>query len=55
MRVVWVFEKGGKAALVFSTLEALAVLIAFKLLHGGHAPAHRYHVLVTPTWADTKG
>ena len=30
----WVYERGNKPALLISTLEALAVLIALKLYYG---------------------
>ena len=38
-----VFEKGDKLALVISTLEVLAVLIALKLFDGEVPPAHHGH------------
>ena len=45
------FEKGGKPALVVSTLEALAVLVSLKASHGSEAPEHGTKV----TWTDNRG
>ena len=42
----WVYERGNKPALLISTLEALAVLVSLKLLHGDDPG---------PTFTDNKG
>ena len=37
----WVYEKGGRTALIISTLEALAVLISLRLFFGGTSTVQR--------------
>ena len=51
----WVYEKGGRPALIISTLEALAVLISLRLFFGGTASQHRSKIMVAPTWTDNRG
>ena len=51
----WLFEKRGSAALVTSTLEALAVLISLKVFYGDEPPPHQEKVVVAPTWTDNRG
>ena len=51
----WVYEKGGRPAMIISTLEALAVLISLRLLFGGTANQHRSKIMVAPTWTDNRG
>ena len=50
-----IFEKSGKPALVISTLEALAVLVARKVFVCKGRREHRIHVQVAPTWTDNRG
>ena len=50
----WVFEKGGRPALIVSTLEPLAVLFALKLFRGETHPQHRTSILRAPTWIGNK-
>ena len=52
---LWVFEKRNHTALVISTLEALAVLVALELYFGEEANAHQLKVMVVPTWTDNRG
>ena len=49
------YEKGGRPALIISTLEALAVLISLRLFFGGTASQHRSKIMVAPTWTDNRG
>ena len=51
----WIFEMQGSAALVISTLEALAVLICLKAFYGDDPPQHQRRVVVAPTWTDNRG
>ena len=51
----WVYEKGGRPALIISTLQALAVLISLRLFFGGTANQHRSKIMVAPTWTDNRG
>ena len=50
----WIYERDDKPALVISTLEALAILIALKLFHGSTSTDRR-KVTVAPTWTDNRG
>ena len=50
----WVYEKGGRPALIISTLEALAVLISLRLFFGGTSSQHRSKIMVAPTWTDNR-
>ena len=51
----WVFAKGRKAALVISTLEALAVLIALKLQYGEEPGRTKTRVTIAPSLTDNRG
>ena len=51
----WVFEKSSKQALVISTLEALAVLIALKVYYGEKPRADRSSIRIVPTTTDNRG
>ena len=51
----WIFAKDRKAALVISTLEALAVLVDLKLQFGEVAGGARTRVRVAPTITDNRG
>ena len=51
----WVFEKSSKPALVISTLEALAVLIALKVYYGEEPKADRSSIRTVPTTTDNRG
>ena len=51
----WVFEKSSKPALIISTLEALAVLIALMLQYTDEERAHRSSVRIVPTITDNRG
>ena len=51
----WIFEKSCKPALVISTLEALAVLVALKVFVCKGPREHRTRVQVLPTWTDNRG
>ena len=51
----WIFEKSGKPALVISTLETLAVLVALKVFVCKGHREHRTRVQVPPTWTDNRG
>ena len=50
-----VFEKSSKPALVISTLEALAVLIALKLYYGEEPRTDRSSIRIVPTTTDNRG
>ena len=50
----WINERDDKPALVISTLEASAILIASKLFYGSTS-ADRKRVTVAPTWTDNRG
>ena len=50
----WVYERDDKPALVISTLEGLAILIALKLFCGSTS-TDRKKVSVAPTWTDNRG
>ena len=45
----WVFEKSSKPALVISTLEALAVLVALKVYYGEERRTVRSSIRIVPT------
>ena len=51
----WVYAMGDKPALVISTLEALAVLLAMKTFFGGERQGHHTKVQIMPTWTDNRG
>ena len=51
----WVYAKGDEPALVISTLEALAVLLAMKTFFGGERQGHHTKVQIMPTWTDNRG
>ena len=51
----WVYAKGDKPALVTSTLEALAVLLALEMFFGGESKGHHTNVQIMPTWTDNRG
>ena len=48
------FEKSGKAALVISTLVALAALVSMKIFVSKGPVEHRTRVQVAPTWTDNR-
>ena len=50
----WLFEKSSKPALVISTLEALAVLIALKVYFGEEPKADRSSIRIVPTTTDNR-
>ena len=50
----WIYERDDKPALVISTLEALAILIALKLFYGSTSTDPK-KVIVAPTWTDNRG
>ena len=50
----WVFEKSSKPALVISTLEALAVLIALKVYYGEEPKADHSSIRTVPTTTDNR-
>ena len=51
----WVYERGDRPALLISTLEALAVLMALKLFYDHSDNKDGDTVLVAPTWTDNRG
>ena len=51
----WVFEKSSKPALVISTLEALAVLVALKVYYGEESRTDRSSIRIVPTTTDNRG
>ena len=51
----WTFERGDKPALLISTLEALAVLMALKLYHGDEPGSNATSVTLAPTFTDIRG
>ena len=51
----WVYSRGRKPALVISTLEALAVLVALKLLYGETPRERHTRVQIVPTITDNRG
>ena len=48
------YEKGGRPALIISTLEALAV-VSLRLFFGGTASQQRSKISVASTWTDNRG
>ena len=48
----WIFEKGSKPALIVSTLEALAVVVALKVYYGEVPGVNRSRVRIVPTTTD---
>ena len=51
----WVFEKSSKPALIISTLEALAVLVASKVYNGEEPRTNRSSIRIVPTTTDNRG
>ena len=51
----WVFEKSSKPALIISTLEALAVLVALKKYYGEEPTTNRSSIRIVPTMTDNRG
>ena len=51
----WVFARGRKPALIISTLESLAVLVALKLLYGETPRERHTRVQIVPTITDNRG
>ena len=51
----WIFEKGQRPALVISTLEALAILVALKLKFGDQSDSSDTKVLLIPSVTDNRG
>ena len=50
-----VFEMSSKPALIISTLEALAVLVALKVCYGGEPRRNRSSIRIVPTTTDNRG
>ena len=48
------FEKSSKPALVISTLEALAVLVALKVYYGEEPTTDRSSIRIVPTTTDNR-
>ena len=51
----WVFEKSSKPALIISTLEALAVVVALKVYYGETPRSNRSSIRIVPTTTDNRG
>ena len=51
----WVFEKSSKPALIISTLEALAVVVALKVYYGETPRRNRSSIRIVPTTTDNRG
>ena len=51
----WVYAKSERPALVISTLESLAVLLALKCFFQGRNSEHDIKVQILPTWTDSRG
>ena len=51
----WIFARGRKPALIISTLESLAVLVALKLLYGETPRERHTRVQIVPTITDNRG
>ena len=51
----WVYGRGRKPALIISTLESLAVLVALKLLYGETPRERHTRVQIVPTITDSRG
>ena len=51
----WVFEKSSKLALIISTLEALAVLVALKVYYDEEPRTNRRSIRIVPTTTDNRG
>ena len=50
----WVYAKSDRPALVISTLESLAVLLALKCFFQGRNSEHDTKVQILPTWTDNR-
>ena len=50
----WIYERGDKPALIISSIESLAILIALKLFYGSNGCKEWGRVMVTPTWTDNR-
>ena len=48
----WVYERGDKPALLISTFEALAVLVALKIYYGDESGRNTTSVTLVPTFTD---
>ena len=51
----WIYARGRKRALIISTLESLAVLVALKLLYGETPRERHTRVQIVPTITDNRG
>ena len=51
----WIYALGRKPALIISTLESLAVLVALKLLYGETPRERHTRVQIVPTITDNRG
>ena len=51
----WIYERGDKPALIISSIESLAILIALKLFYGSNGCKEGGKVMVAPTWTDNRG
>ena len=51
----WVYERGNKPSLVFSTIEALAIVAALKLRYGQEGLAESKKIMVVPSVRDNRG
>ena len=51
----WIYERGDRPALLVSTLEALAVLMALKLYYGNDPGNNVTSVTLVPTFTDNRG
>ena len=51
----WIFARGRKPALIISTLESLAVLVALKLRYGETPRERHTRVQIVPTITDNRG
>ena len=49
------FEKSSKPALIISTLEALAVVVALKVYYGETPRRNRSSIRIVPTTTDNRG
>ena len=50
----WIYERGDKPALIISSIESLAILIALKLFYGSNGCEEGGKVMVAPTWTDNR-
>ena len=51
----WLFEKSSKPALIISTLEALAVVVALKVYYGEEPRKDRSRIRIVATTTDNRG